>query len=559
MTRKLWALGVLLLTPAWLTGCGDEEKVIVEPEAAIQISATVDNSTIDSGGKVTVTAAVEGQREGLTYSWVSEDGRFARATSASTDWYAPDDPGLYSLSCIVTDGIDVGIATVMVGVDTYVPTETPAYVGSSACAVCHNGGSGGNQFATWSTTVHAHAIEALNGIGQGNNTACVGCHTVGTMGLNADAALNNGGYDETAVPRLQGVQCENCHGPGSEHPSVDFGSVQVSMDAAVCGGCHTDEHHPTYDEWQESAHSGFVESPAGRASCAKCHNGYYSAEFLNDPEGFQSPSEDPTEMLAVTCAVCHDPHGNDNPSNLRDASVTDRVLPNAVLVEKAGAGRLCMSCHNGRRTETDVDGMIENGSGHFGPHHSIQGDMLAGVNAYEKINEAFEFTSSKHILVQDACVTCHTHAHEGDIPNGIANFTGHTFEPTVEACAGCHGQLTSFRDVIAKQDFDGNGQIEGVQDEIDGLLANLEQTIIDASVADSSRAALEANFEGTMGSAAYTTKDQRKAAYNWAYVSFDHSHGVHNANYAVQLLQQSILFLNPGALPARAYVLQSDE
>jgi hypothetical protein len=369
--------------------------------------------------------------------------------------------------------------------------------------------------------------------------------------------VDNGGYDETAVHRLAGVQCENCHGPGSEHPST-AGAIDVTMDPAVCGACHTDEHHPTYDEWQESGHSNVISSPAHRAGCAKCHNGLVAAAYLDDPENFQDPGSDPTDSLSIACAVCHDPHGNDNLANLRNASATDVALPNAPVIPSAGAGRLCMACHNGRRTEEDVLEQIEEG-GRLGPHHSIQGDMLAGVNAYEKVDSLFNFASSRHILVEDACVTCHTHPHEGDLENGIPNFTGHSFEPSVEACEPCHGPLTDFEDVIAKDDYDGDGEVEGVQEEVDGLLANLQETIIDASQSEEARAALTANFGGVLGDPEVTTRDQRAAAYNYLYVDYDGSHGVHNATYAIQLLQRSILFLDPAGLPAQATLLTESD
>jgi hypothetical protein len=216
-----------------------------------------------------------------------------------------------------------------------------------------------------------------------------------------------------------------------------------------------------------------------------------------------------------------------------------------------------MSCHNGRRSSDDVDGQIEDGSAHLGPHHSVQGDMLAGVNAYERVDSTFAWSSSLHILAEDACVTCHTHPHEGDPEAGIPSFTGHSFLPTVEACASCHGEIEDFEEVPAKQDFDGDGTIEGVQLEVDGLLVILEETIIDASTSDAARDSLLADFEGNIGDATITTVDQRKAGYNWAYVSFDGSRGVHNATYAVQLLQQSTLFLDPGGLP-RASILVED-
>jgi hypothetical protein len=432
-------------------------------------------------------------------------------------------------------------------------------MGVAYCATCHGPeGQAPRVYEAWAGSAHAGAIEALQAIGQGENAYCLPCHTVGSKGLNADPALNNGGYDETAVARLADVQCENCHGPASDHSAVSVGSVEVTIDADVCGQCHTDAHHPTYDEWQESGHSNNSNSAALRASCAKCHNGLFADEYLNNPEGFTNPTSDPTVRAPISCAVCHDPHGNENPGSLRDAAVTDRSLPNAQIVEVAGAGRLCMSCHNGQRSTGDVNTQINSGTRDFGPHHSCQGDMLAGVNAYQGVNGSFPWTTSRHILVEDACVTCHTHPNEGDPQNGIANFTGHTFEPTVEACLPCHGDLDSFEDVRAKQDYDGNGTIEGIQIEVEGLLDILRETIIEASATTEDSLALVANFSGSLGDTLTTTVNQRKAAYNWAFVSYDGSKGVHNATYSVQLLQQSILFLDHGALPKRAHVLRRE-
>lgn len=560
--RSALVLGFVLLISMLAVGCGDEEIVMVPAEAPIRVSVIATPESLDTGERVALRAVVEttGQRS-LTYSWLSSMGSFTNARTESTVWIAPDEPGAYGLAVVVTDRSAVGIGNATVAVGAYNPAVTPSYLGASYCAVCHNGGVGGDEFATWSQSAHAGALGALTAIGQGNNQFCLGCHTVGTYGIDADPGVpvDNGGYDETAVERLAGVQCENCHGAGSGHPGDQEESpLAISLDASLCGECHNGEHHPTYDEWDESAHSEVIEEEAKRAACAKCHNGIESVRYLDDPEGYTQLPADPTEIAPVVCVVCHDPHGNDNPSNLRDAAVTDRALPNAVLVEAAGAGRLCMACHNGRRTDTQVEGQIQNG-GRFGPHHSVQGDMLAGVNAYERVDTTFTFASSKHILVQDACVTCHTHPHEGDIENGIANFTGHNFEPQLEACQPCHGELDDFEDVAAKDDYDGDGAVEGVQEEVDGLLDLLEATIVATARSPEAAAALTADFEGELGDTTVTTVAQRKAAYNWTFVSYDGSRGVHNATYSIQLLQRSILSLDPAALDSRAILLtQSD-
>jgi hypothetical protein len=560
-TRLALVSAVALVGLALLWGCGEEESKIVTPEAAIKVTVTATPNSLETGSKASVTLTLETELAGpFSYAWKAAEGSFSNASAESTGWIAPDVAGLYAISVVVTDGKDVGIGSANVAVGQYASTDSPYYMGASCTVMCHNGGMAGQQYAPWSASLHAHAMEPLAAIGQQENASCLPCHTVGSKGLNADPALHNGGYDEIAVPRLAGVQCENCHGPASDH-ALNQAALHDTLSAALCSACHQGAHHPTGAEWDSSGHAQVITSPATRAGCAKCHNGLYAADFLNDPESFRDPGSDPTEALPITCAVCHDPHGNNNPSSLRNASVTDRSLPNQVLVEAAGAGRLCMACHNGRRTRTDIDGQIQNGSSRgIGPHHSVQGDMLAGVNAYQLINESFPWSSSRHILAEDACVTCHTHPHEGDPEgSGEPNYTGHRFAPTVQACQQCHGVLNDFDEVMAKQDFDGDGTIEGVQVEVQGLLDRLRQTIIDASATPEARAALEENFEGKLGDATVSTVDQRKAGYNLAYVSFDGSKGVHNTTYAVQLLQQSILFLNPGALPAGAHILRGDE
>jgi len=560
--RQAQLLLILLSTAAlmWLlAGCGDEtDDVTSVGGTGISVSVVATASNLDTGQVVGVKAVVSGASKAgeLSYSWIADDGTFGDSESDSTSWTAPDAPGVYALSAIVTDGEKVGIGKVNVAVASYLPIDSPFYRGAEACSVCHTSGPGGDQFVTWSTTRHAGAMKTLRDIGQGRNAVCQGCHTVGTYGVNADPDLDNGGYDETAVARLEGVQCENCHGPGSEHPSPDFGSVAISLAAEVCGSCHDESHHPTYTEWSQSAHgSGTVAFAAGRASCAKCHNGVEGPRYLDDPAGYTNLPADPTEIVAHTCPTCHDPHSNENPHQLRNASVQDVVLPNAVIVENAGAGRLCMNCHNGRRQDYDVLAQLTDGSTHFGPHHSVQGDMLAGVNAYEQVNPSFTFASSKHLLVEDGCVHCHTHAHEADPISGSSTFTGHTFEPTVEACQECHGPVQDFIDIIAKQDYDGNGLVQGVQIEVAGLKDLLQETIIVNSSSPANEQLLRDDFEINIGDITISTLQQREAGYNWAYVDFDGSSGVHNTTYAVQLLQQSILYIDPGALPSSAYVV----
>ena len=123
---------------------------------------------------------------------------------------------------------------------------SPAYAGSNACAECH-----GSILSTEINTPHAQAFQALQQIGQATNAACLACHTVGY-------GLPTGFRSAAATPQLEGVQCENCHGPAANHAANYIDPTvrpRVELAATVCGGCHTGSQQPTYDEWTTSAHS----------------------------------------------------------------------------------------------------------------------------------------------------------------------------------------------------------------------------------------------------------------------------------------------------------------
>jgi YVTN family beta-propeller protein len=100
------------------------------------------------------------------------------------------------------------------------------YVGERACRACHHQMGSRDQFSAWRLTKHAQGYAALSmpesrqiaelsGIAGDPTRArvCLGCHTTA--------------YDTEAWQRDQsfhfedGVQCERCHGPGSEYLSAD--------------------------------------------------------------------------------------------------------------------------------------------------------------------------------------------------------------------------------------------------------------------------------------------------------------------------------------------------
>lgn len=85
----------------------------------------------------------------------------------------------------------------------------PVYLGQKYCRACHSS-SDDNRYHLWLNSKHAKAFEALKGA-EKTDTECLGCHTTGRDGPFAE---------KTERKDLRGVQCEACHGPGSDYKSM---------------------------------------------------------------------------------------------------------------------------------------------------------------------------------------------------------------------------------------------------------------------------------------------------------------------------------------------------
>lgn len=110
--------------------------------------------------------------------------------------------------------------------------EAPAaatYVGAKKCKMCHN-----TQHGQWLETGHSHAFAALIGA-EATNPECLKCHTTG---------FGVGGYDLAAEAdaraAFENVQCEMCHGPGSNHVSAprEQKKTTINRNGANCFQCH---------------------------------------------------------------------------------------------------------------------------------------------------------------------------------------------------------------------------------------------------------------------------------------------------------------------------------
>ena len=455
------------------------------------------------------------EAEGFRYEWILEvpEGSNARLLQDHLALFLTDIPGEYVLSLVAFDEAgNSGEVSWTVSAGTYVSNRSlDAEPEEPECAACHR-----NVVAAWSKTGHATKLESgLNG-NEGNTygEVCIRCHTTG---FNDRPEAVNGGFDDlmagygwrfpdvletgvfdrfvsdyTEVAALANVQCEACHGPGSDHSGE--GPIGSTLEYGICAQCHA--LSPAYDnpiQWELSDHAQTDSRPfwfpteEGREECAQCHSGKGFIDFVS---GFTAEASR-SEFQVITCPVCHDPHNVFSPNQLRVfGSVT---LPDGSLLEGYGSSSTCMTCHNQREdANTVVLGAIENGlytgENFTTPHYSAATELLIGTGGY---TWGEILPTSPHIFAIDGlCVSCHMATTPGmddmgtpddfsdDVPQpGHDTVGGHTFDvvssvdetENIGACLGCHEDMVRFA-LEASGDYDGNGVVETNEEEIDGLI-----------------------------------------------------------------------------------------
>jgi hypothetical protein len=432
-----------------------------------------------------------------------------------------------------------------------------AYQGDSgdACQHCH-GITVGDVLAT-------HHTNAFLDLGDSqDNLYCLQCHTTG---FNCDVSFGDteidpancvepddgySGYvgDETeegAERRLalEGVQCESCHGAmgpnfNAHIPEMSFSTHDdpvTGESTSLCTGCHDTQ----IDEWKTSGHAlaegGDPEALGdhfGRSSCDYCHT---SEGFIRTQDLVLATYDFGGEYSHVGCPTCHDPHvgetGGGNEAQLRTVAAVELnyTFPwqpgddEAPRMEGYGPGQTCANCHKGRRDNAHVLGQIANGYGHFGPHHSNQADMFIGYGSYEIPGATYRRVHTHQIEVDDGCVTCHMAFSEDAGGHSV-----HNFKPDVANCQPCHFGIT---------DFDVNGVQTVIRTKLDVVAVLM-------GYADWDTLMLTLNEDNLNW-----TAEQRGAMYGPVFVYNSHDFGVHNPNYANDLLDNAIVALTPPPAP----------
>jgi DmsE family decaheme c-type cytochrome len=279
----------------------------------------------------------------------------------------------------------------------------------------------------------------------GNENCLKGCHTHDKLALDFKSSTM-GAQLEHSSHGMKIVDCESCHGPGSElmdaladlgpdkNPQevveahrnnlIDYGSLPAGALSLICLKCHTTNATFNIHNWNAGIHA------ANEVSCSNCHPIHAGADLITQPRAISSlclschidinaqfslPSHHPLKEGKMYCTDCHNPHGTANPRQLNEMTEketcgrchTEKTGP--FLFEHGDITEKCTTCH--------------------APHGAINNNLL-------KLREAFlckqchprhsSTTLAAQGMFNTRCTDCHSMIHGSDTPgaNTVPNSGG---------------------------------------------------------------------------------------------------------------------------------------
>jgi len=341
---------------------------------------------------------------------------------------------------------------------------------------------------------------------------------------------------------------------------MDFGGAFP----AACAACHgPDPKYPLLGVrtmFEKSGHHNFANAYyANGTGCQVCHTNEGFVELVKTGKQ-PAPTAFVNYPSQQGCFTCHDPHGKGDfslrttkPVTLADKKVFD-----------GGNGNLCANCHRGRVTAVDTAKASQARAvrSPFGAHHGPQADMIVGTGAYQFPGKTYG--SGVHgLVVNNTCVACHMALPQGryalspEVGGHSFNVLGEVHEnevANVAACVSCHKDIkqvpgTEIFDIKAKADYDNDGTVEPLQQEVEGLLEVFVNRQGSGLLQKTNPPMYKKDAKGTFASLSADwagategqwTQVQMAALYNYKLVLEDRSLGVHNSVYTIQVLYDTI-------------------
>lgn len=317
------------------------------------------------------------------------------------------------------------------------------------------------------------------------------------------------------------------------------------------GSGHADITSEAFTHWNE-------DDPAEiPTTCAKCH----STSGYRDYVGADGSAAGSVEMAGkindpVSCTACH---------NTAAHELDSVVFPSGNEISGTGTASVCMTCHGGMGSGKSVANAVTDlpedeiigDQAIMGNHYFAAAAVRAGSdggNGFEYEGKSYEGTFT-HAPGVETCTTCHD-------PHTL-----HTRKPEnadTNLCQTCHSGVTGYQEYktvsMSKVDFDGDGAVESMYDEIEGMKVILHQAMsqYSAKIGDGTMfgfygdaypySFIDTNKDGqiTEDEAAFPnqyklfTPRLLKAAYNYMFTVKEPGAYIHNGKYVLQLMFDSI-------------------
>lgn len=316
------------------------------------------------------------------------------------------------------------------------------------------------------------------------------------------------------------------------------------------GSGHADKESEAFVHWNE-------DDPAEvPARCAKCHSSSGFMDFVG-ADGSAAGTVDAAGKIndPINCMACHS----------ESTHALDQVeFQSGKAMEGTGMNSLCMTCHGGMGSGVAVAKAVEGKAedevlpdqAMMGNHYFAAAAVNAGAdggNGYEYEGKTYVGTF-EHAPTADSCISCHD-------PHSL--HTRKAADGETSLCQTCHSDVAGYQDyktvTMSKVDYDGDGTVEPVYDEILGVKAVLVQAINKYSAATGNGDAwgyapaypyafIDTNKDGVISedegvfpnSFKNFTPRSLKAAYNFMFVEKEPGAYIHNAKYVLQLMYDSI-------------------